>query len=191
MIVCGLALFSLGVNAQDVDFGIKAGVNFASINDISGNPESRTGFVFGAFAGFKLGDKIGLQGDVLYSQQGSKVDLGEINLDYINVPVVLKYYVTENLNIHAGPQFGFVAKDDFKSDIGDIETSLEAETFDLSGVVGVGFDLPVGLYIDGRYNFGLSKIFGGESTTVGDETVSTSSQGSNAVVTLSVGYSFL
>ncbi len=177
-----LAVFISTVTfSQGLDLGIKAGVNFANITDASGL-DNRTGFVFGAFVGAKLGDKLGIQGDLLYSQQGAEADPTDVDLNYVNVPVVIKYFVTENLHIHAGPQFGFVVDDN----IGRVFANIaEAESFDLSGVVGAGIDFPFGIRVDGRYNFGLSDVIKGTQSNVNVES------GKNSVVTLSVGYSFL
>jgi hypothetical protein len=160
--------------AQGIDFGIKAGVNFATITDAS-NLSNKTGFVGGVFAGIKFNDKVAIQGDLLYSQQGADFDIGAIDLNYVNIPVVLKYFFVKGLNLQVGPQFGFVVDDNFKEVFGDIS---KAESFDLTGVVGVGYDLPLGIRIDGRYNFGLTDVI-------------KDAGGKNTVITLSVGYSFL
>lgn len=183
-----LSILLVGFHAmgQGADFGIKAGVNFSSIADATGF-DNRTGFVAGIFAGAKLNDKVGLQADLLYSQQGAEFDGGEFNLDYVNVPIVLKIFLSESFHIHGGPQFGFVANDDFRSDVAAVNDGFRTNNFDLSGVLGVGVDLPMGLRLDGRYNFGLTKT-NEELRILGETAVE---EGRNSVVTLSVGYSFL
>lgn len=168
------SIICTSLSAQGLDFGIKAGANFATFSDATGF-SNKTGFVFGVFAGAKLGESVGLQADLLYSQQGAKFDGGEIDLNYVNVPVVLKYYITESINLQAGPQFGFVVDDNFKELPGSI---AEAESFDLTGVAGIGFELPLGIRASGRYHFGLTKV-------------NKSDGGKNAVFTLALGYSFL
>lgn len=163
-----LTLFlTTSVFAQGVDFGVKAGANFATISDIDGL-SSKTGFVIGVFGGIKFNDNIAVQADLLYSQQGAKFSPGDIDLDYINVPVVLRYFVFKGLNIQAGPQFGFIVED----------SDIDAESFDLTGVAGVGYDLPMGIRLAARYNFGFTEII-------------KDTDGKNAVFNLSVGYSFL
>ncbi|MEZ4875436.1 MAG: porin family protein [Flavobacteriaceae bacterium] len=129
-----------------------------------------------------MGDKVGIQGDLLYSQQGAEFDGGKIDLNYVNVPVVLKYFLTDQIHVHAGPQFGFVVDDNIANVFANI---ADAESFDLSGIVGVGVDLPMGIRLDGRYNFGLSDVISSDNKDVVE------SGGKNSVVTLSVGYSFL
>ena len=164
--------------SQEVDLGIKAGANFSSITDTDGL-SNKTGFLAGVFVGAKFGDKIGIQADLLYSQQGAEFDVGSFDLTYVNVPVVLKYYLFKGLNIQAGPQFGFIVDDDITGVPGNIQNDAKAESFDLSGVVGLGFDLPLGIRVDGRYNFGLTEV---------DK--SRMSSPKNSVIALSLGYSF-
>ncbi len=167
----------LNLSAQGLDFGVKAGVNFSSVRDASGL-DNRTGFVAGVFAGGKLGDKLGLQADLLYSQQGAEFELGDFNLDYVNVPIVVKYYLSDNFNFHVGPQFGVLINDDAQTVVGETINDIATNNFDITAVLGLGFDLPMGIRLEGRYNFGLSDI-------------SKTDDGKNSVVTLSVGYSFL
>jgi hypothetical protein len=162
-------LFGVTSYGQGFDLGLKLGANFSTISDASGL-SNKTGFHAGAFGAIKFSDKLAIQGDLLYSQQGAKFSPGDFELDYINVPVVVKYYLIGGLNLQAGPQFGFVVNDNFEDG--------ELESFDLSGVVGAGYDLPFGLRLDARYNFGLTDI-------VKD------SNGKNQVISIALGYSFL
>ena len=168
-------LISANGFSQEIDFGVKVGANFATLSDAENGPSSKTGFQAGIFAGLKLSDKIGIQADVLYSQQGAKFSATDFDLTYVNIPVVLKYYVFKGLNIQAGPQFGIVVDDNIKELSSGI---LEAETSDVSGIIGLGFDLPFGLRIDGRYNIGFTEVI-------------KDYKGKNTVITLAVGYSFL
>jgi len=162
-------LFGAASYAQGLDLGLKFGANFSNISDASGL-SNKTGFHAGVFGAIKFTDKLAIQADILYSQQGAKFTLGDFELDYINVPVVVKYYLIGGLNLQAGPQFGFIVNDNFENG--------EPESFDLSGVVGTGYDLPFGLRLDARYNFGFTEIF-------------KDSNRKNQVFSLSLGYSFL
>ncbi len=166
-------LFSVTTYSQGVDLGIKFGANFATISDAAGL-DNKTGFHAGAFAALKFNDKVALQGELLYSQQGSEVNLGDFNLDYVNVPVIVKYYLVQGLNIQLGPQFGFLVNDELPSE----SDFNNPESMDFSAVMGLGYDLPFGLRIDGRYNLGLTDI-------------SKNVDGKNQVITISLGYSFL
>lgn len=147
-----MVLFTAKSFSQGVDLGIKVGANFATLTELP-NVDTRTGLNFGAFFTIKFNDKIAIQGDVLYSQQGAEFDLDKVDLDYVNVPIVFKYYLVKKLNLHIGPQFGFLVSD---FDASEFEDSYEST--DVSGVVGLGLDLPLGFRVDGRYNFGLTEF---------------------------------
>jgi hypothetical protein len=147
-----MVLFTAKSLSQGVDLGIKVGANFATLTELP-NVDTITGLNFGAFFTIKFNDKIAIQGDVLYSQQGAEFDLDKVDLDYVNVPIVFKYYLVKKLNLHIGPQFGFLVSD---FDASEFEDSYEST--DVSGVVGLGLDLPLGFRVDGRYNFGLTEF---------------------------------
>jgi len=168
------SMICTSLSAQGLDFGIKAGANFTSLSDATGFSD-KTGFVFGVFAGAKFGESVGIQADLLYSQQGATFNRKDIDLNYLNIPVVLKYYLTESINVQGGPQFGFVVNDNYKEITNNLK---EAESFDLMGVVGIGLELPLGIRASGRYHFGLTEI-------------DKENNRKNSVITLALGYSFL
>ncbi|MBK5214158.1 MAG: PorT family protein [Flavobacteriaceae bacterium] len=169
----GAAAFS-----QKLDLGVKAGVNFSQISDID-NLSNKTGFQAGVFAGIKFGDKIGIQADVLYSQQGAEFNASKFDLNYINIPVVLKVYLIKGLNLQVGPQFGFIVKDEvYQINYGGGLGKIDAEKSAISGVVGAGYDFPFGIRLDTRYSFGFTDVLG-------------YTKSKNNVFSVALGYSFL
>lgn len=169
-----VSFFGLSTYGQGIDLGVKLGANFSNISDAYELEfESKTGFVGGIFLGIKFNEKLAIQSELLYSQQGAKFDAGDIDFSYVSVPVLFKYYLIQGLNIQAGPQFGFVVDEDVPDVIDNI---IESNDFTTTGVVGLGYDLPMGLRVSARYNFGLTEVFEG---------------GKNSVVSLAVGFSFL
>jgi hypothetical protein len=107
--ILALAIFTVGfTNAQETKFGVKGGLNIASLTNSSG-ASSLIGINIGGFAEFKLNEKFAVQPELLYSGQGLKYQgLGNFNMNYINIPVMAKYYITEEFNLEAGPQVGFL-----------------------------------------------------------------------------------
>lgn len=180
LLIAVFGLITFSSNAQGVDFGVKAGVNFSDLTK-TGELDSRTGFVAGFFVGGKVGDKLGVQAELLYSQQGGEFDAGKFDVDYVNVPLLVKLYLSENFNFQAGPQFGIVVNDDTQTTVGQVVNAIGTNDFDISGVVGIGYDLPAGFRVSGRYNFGLRDVPSGTEFE----------EGNNSVWTLAVGYSFL
>lgn len=190
-------------NAQvQIGFGLKGGLNFASLNGVS-SPSTAygnsTGYHAGAYFLFKF-TKVGIQPEIIFSKQGhtftkSGTDYSS-NINYINIPVMLKLYLAGGLNLQAGPQFGFLAsaKGDVINATGGITTGQDLKNFvkstDVSVGVGIGWDLPFGLNLAARYNIGLSdinKYTGGTIPTGGISSMGTT-EAKNQVFQLSVGY---
>lgn len=192
LVLVSMIAFANKANAQaQFALGIKAGPNFSNIDinsSIGANYKNRTGFHGGAFALIKL-TKIGIQPELLFSQQGSIVKFnsgdGEANFDYINIPIILKLYTVAGINLQVGPQFGFLSGGEVKQTINGVNSIQDAKDFykgsDFSAALGLGWDLPFGLTIDARYNLGLSKINDGTN----------SDKAKNQVFQVSVGYKLI
>lgn len=200
------SLFVLAISftyAQKAEFGIKGGLNSSNFSgDTDGADfKSRVGFNLGAFAAIKLSEKITLQPEILYSTQGAKAEnitapvddmlfTGDVkfNLSYINVPVMMKYYVADKFNLEIGPQIGFLTSaktstklDGFSQTVEqDVKDYFESVDFGLN--FGAGYDFTKNVSAGIRYNLGLSNIF---KTEAGDD-----SKTQNSVFFLSVGYKF-
>jgi len=161
IIVLAFVAASVGVYAQaSIAIGIKGGVNFAKLDgsaSAQANFNNRTGYHFGAFTLLKF-SKIGIQPEILFSQQGSKVKVNTQNLDgnfsYINIPIIVKLYTVAGINLQVGPQFGFLSRAEFDNQ--NVKDSFKKS--DISAALGVGWDIPFGITLDARYNLGLTKI---------------------------------
>ena len=144
--------------------GVKTGPNFANL-DVSqpgASYKNRTGWHGGAFVLAKFG-KIGIQPEIIFSQQGSKVQYSASqsftsNFNYVNIPVILKLYTVAGINLQLGPQFGFLTNEPEVQDPSVSDPEGAYKKSDVSLGLGAGWDLPFGLTIDARYNLGLTKI---------------------------------
>lgn len=180
LLVSAITIFGLAhVNAQDVDFGIKGGLNFATL---TGENNSEIGwttdFNFGVMAEIKISEKFSLQPEILYSGQGygsNDNTEGIIALNYINIPVIGKYYVTKKLSLETGPQIGFLLST--KGGTQDYKALFKTTDFGVN--FGIGYKLDNGLNFGARYVLGLTNI-----NDVGSAT------NKNGVLQLHVGYFF-
>jgi hypothetical protein len=67
-----------------------------------------------------LAKNFSIQPELLYAQQGTKISLSyevtnshyksNLDLNYLNIPVMLKYYVLKGLTVQAGPQIGILLR---------------------------------------------------------------------------------
>jgi opacity protein-like surface antigen len=176
ILLIGIALLSMGgLSAQEyVKFGVKGGVNSSTFSgDGFGdfdNPNSRTSFNLGLLAEIPVSDKFSIQPEVLYSGQGydiasrNNTNDVEYQLDYINVPVLAKFYLVEGLSLEAGPQVGFLVNSEIDSnpsqDIGDVPLNEDQfNKVDLSLGLGASYKFRGGFFVNARYNYGLSDVY--------------------------------
>ncbi|MFV8343074.1 porin family protein [Flavobacterium sp. XS2P39] len=162
---------------EDMAFGAKAGLNLATITNADGS-STLVGFHVGFFAEFMLGENFAVQPELLYSTQGAEFDDGDLKLDYITIPVMLKYYVADSFSLEIGPQVGFLVS---AEEVGvDIKDDVKSTDFGLN--FGAGYDVTPNLIIGVRYNLGLNRwqeaLFPGEP------------ESENSVFQISLGYRF-
>lgn len=188
---------SLSYAQTQVAIGIKGGLNFANFQSKGdADFQGRQGFHGGAFALVKIA-KFGIQPEILLSQQGSKLTINntdfESNFNYINIPVIVKYYLLTHthgggISVQAGPQIGILQS--AKADVFDsvqfiMNKDQDVKRFykksDVSLCIGAGWDAPFGLTVDLRYNIGLRRIEDEESENAVR----------NSVFMISVGFKLL
>ncbi|MGY0392281.1 porin family protein [Bizionia sp. KMM 8389] len=190
-------------DSKTVMFGAKGGVNFTTItSDDVKDPKSRTSFNVGVLAEIPITERLSIQPEVMYSGQGfdvEEIDQDnvfdtdeniEYQLDYIQVPVLVKVYLIEGLSVEAGPQFGFKVHEelDFQpnSDGGDIEIDKDEsyiKDFDTGLALGAAYKFDNGIFVNGRYTFGLTNIFK-------DDTVFENVDAKNSLWQVGVGFMF-
>lgn len=153
-------------------FGIKGGLNYATVTkgNFDDGPAARTSFYLGIMGEIPIVDGVfSLQPELLYSRQGFEVNYGilganytaEYQLDYINLPVLAKFYLAEGFSIEAGPQFGLKINEnvDFNTaNNNDGFETNEVNDFDTSFAVGVTFQFNGGLFINGRYTYSFNEV---------------------------------
>ena len=172
LIFTSIVLFGFStVYAQDINFGAKAGVNFASITgDDTDWVDSRTSLHIGVVAEIVISETFSFQPELLYSAQGGSYKESEgydgtLKFDYLNVPLMAKFYVGEGFSLEAGPQIGLLlsAKDDWEfisnGETGNDDWKDFMKGIDFGVNVGVGYKLEGGLNFGARYNLGLSNIW--------------------------------
>jgi opacity protein-like surface antigen len=115
----------------------------------------------------------------------------KLALNYINIPVMAKYFVTEELSLQAGSQLGILLSATDTSDLTtnfpgqansskstDVKSSVNSTDFAFN--LGAGYNITENIGVDLRYSLGLTelnKVSGG--TTI-----------KNNVFSLNLGYKF-
>ena len=143
-------MFSVSSFAQDISFGVKAGVNFSNYNvkedgekvdDIKMKP----GINLGAYADFNFTDMFALEAGLQFEQKGSKAEFSEDymgikvkhtnkeTVNYFTIPVNFRVNLPvgdNNLYFLAGPTLGIAISGKDKAEV-EANGEKESETEDL------------------------------------------------------------
>lgn len=154
-------------------FGIKGGVNLATMeidDDSNTNPlntNNKTSFHGGLFVNIPLGGALRFQPELVYSGQGTKFSegsgtstiKGEMDLHYIQVPLMFQLQGNSGLYGELGPQIGFLVKSEME--IGSVTEDIKEDLkkVDFGAGLGIGYLTRIGLGIGARYNMGFSNIY--------------------------------
>ena len=160
LIVGVLLMHVLHAQRNNVEFGIKAGINAANFKiDPSFNSDSRIGLHLGGLAHIHVTEHFAVQPELMISAQGA--DYGENNEDkftYLNLPVLAQVMFGDGFRIQTGPQVGILMN--AKSENGNAESDID-DNFkrgDFAWTFGGGYLSHSGLGVDIRYNLGISDI---------------------------------
>jgi opacity protein-like surface antigen len=188
------------VSAQEIKFGVKAGLNISNISamKINGNKgdaaDMIVGMHAGAFANFSFSDLLGLQPEVLFNMQGGKEEDVTTHLNYISIPILLDIKPFKDFSILVGPQIGFNVYKSISDDETTIKGSdyedflkslgLKSNALDFAAIIGVQYTFIDHLSVGVRYNWGFTKTI--QSDASGIEV----SGGTNGVIQATIGWRF-
>ncbi|WP_170982859.1 porin family protein [Dyadobacter frigoris] len=142
-----------------IQVGVTAGGNYSDFMNADFDTEGLPGFHAGLILGFKINDKLSIQEEFLFSQQGAKLkgdflEKQDLKLYYMSIPILLKYRTKSGVYFEAGPQASFKVKEDVVGITG--EDFAEKLDFGVAG--GLGFQSKSGFGIGARYVYGFSPV---------------------------------
>jgi len=192
-VVLSTGAFAQGAFDQ-MEWGVKAGLNLANVTKWDGS--MKPSIYLGAFAEFRINDYLGIQPEVLYSRQGSydKIDGTKfwMRMNYLNIPILAKIYLLDELSLDLGPQFGILlnAKMRYKDDDGSGTRDVDdLKNFDVSFPIGLSYRIG-NFDISARYVLGLTKVGVptiGNLPFFGNKDVK---KAKNSVIQIGAGYRF-
>jgi hypothetical protein len=115
------------------------------------------GAVAGAYVPLLVSERLELQPELLISYQGSDLqhverDATRLRMLYLQVPLSVKLFLTNAINLQAGLQAGRCLQ--AKAD--DTDVTADMRTYDVGFTAGLGVDLQRGVDITARYYGGTS-----------------------------------
>lgn len=175
-----------------VHFGIKAGANMSMMSKydpVDLGLKSGIGFEGGAVISARFGKRtkasdagtgmFGVQIEPSYVQHTVGTDGDDLKLSYLEVPVLVKIFLTPNFNIEVGPNFCSLlsSSPDYLEASNTRIATGDLKGFDVKACIGVSYETKGGLYASLRYNLGTSDLAGNFPCKV-------------SVASLTLGYKF-
>ena len=207
LLLLATTCFTTSFAQQRFSAGPRVGFVYSTFAGDAPNYSFRPGISAGAFLMYSSLNHFGISADVLYSQRGAKSEATVIppfggpvqqtfkqRINYLEIPVALRYFLTLKgnfrPNVYFGPALAFkLNAQHSQTTTGNIVTSgyestSEFRPIDLGILAGFqlnwpGFGTAQRFLIDARYTYGLADI-----------TVDNNARVNNSAVTVSLGYGF-
>jgi hypothetical protein len=206
-----LLISNIKVKAQEIDYGVKAGLNYSNFETSNtGRFDFEYKFFYhaGIYAEVSISEKIKIQPELLYSAQGSKVFLDESDLiggtnpgdpvisgskselkysfNYLLLPIMLKYNLYKGFFVTGGPQLGYLisSKQEFIDNSNSYYTNHNFNG-DFKKIT-FDFNFGIGYEFNNGINVNLRYSLGLNNINKSDFV-----EYKNSVYQFSIGYSFL
>jgi hypothetical protein len=156
-----------------VSFGFKVGANMSSMTkyDVADlGLKSGVGFEGGVVIAARFGKHtkgsdagtgmFGVQVEPTYALHNIGTSSDDIKLNCIEVPILLKIFLTPNFNVEVGPNIcGSISSKPDNLDTGNMSLAIgDLKAFDIKASIGVSYETKGGLFASLRYNLGTSEL---------------------------------
>ena len=174
LLLAAAAIMGMSAANAQVEFGAKVGFDLTNYwgEDVSHTlqPNYQAGLVME----YHAAPKFSVAPEVVFAAQGGKSDNLTFHANYVNVPVMLKYYVAPAFSIDFGPQVGF--------NVYSKVTPKDQDALDLG--------LTNNAFIQARYTMGLTKVYKDQSVDVMGYKLTTDNKAKNGNIQISFGMKF-
>ena len=158
LLIC-IAFISVSIQAQ-WSLGGKAGINWSTINypwsKLGDHADYLSGFQGGIIATYQFNNYFDMQAD----ESGAVIsNTYTCRTHYLDIPVLVKFFPCNGLNVQFGPQLGIglSLSDKWKGINNDDYSIYRDSAVDFSLAFGLGYEFNFGVFVDARYTLGLTK----------------------------------
>ena len=158
-VLIAAAIVCMSASAQ-VQFGAKAGFDMTNFWGSDTEHGMKPSYQVGVLMEYKFNPHFGIAPEVVFASQGGKYENTTFNTNYINVPVMLKYYVNPSFSLDLGPQVGFNVYSKYTvKDMDAVDIKDGTKGVDFGVGLGGTYNLTDNAFVQARYTMGLSKTF--------------------------------
>ena len=163
LVMIAAAIVCTSAMAQ-VQFGAKVGVDATNFWGKDMNHGMQLNYQAGLVMEYKFSPKIAIAPEAVFAAQGGQFKIVDVKntytTNYINVPVMLKYYVSPAFSIDLGPQVGFNVYSKVKTDdLKPADKKNGTESVDFGVGLGGTYNLTEKTFVQARYTMGMTNAF--------------------------------
>ena len=192
-LVCMLMAAGTAMAQKTFIFGPKVGVDYTHWWGKNINDESALSYQAGVFMEYRMNNKFAIAPEVVFAAHNRpKMDhqdwwmneypardvITTYHTNYINIPVMFKYYATSSLSIDLGPQFGFKVYDKYTDKWEEDGKKMKAKhnmyhrNFDFGIGLGATYIFNEKVFVQLRYTLGLVPLYKGSNARNGNAQLS-------------------
>lgn len=163
LILAGTVVLSMGLHAQSVSIGLKAGPLLGTTASARLPHAPVLGYTAGIYVPIRPSRNLEVQPEILLAVTGARYtwpekDPVELRIRYLHVPVSAKLYLDRGFHVQVGVQLG--QRQRAEQRVGDdrVEVTQRYHMFDVGLIGGLGLDLGRAVDLSLRYYAGLKPI---------------------------------
>lgn len=169
-LVCMIMTVGVASAEGKFTFGPKVGFDLTNFWGKNIKHGMQANYQVGAFAEYQFHKNVAIAPEVVFASQGGKFKADGVTstftTNYINIPVMMKFYVIDDLSIDFGPQIGFnvYSKYTSKASSGGAEAKVKTDIKDATNTVDFGlglgatYNLSSMAFVQARYTMGLTHV---------------------------------
>lgn len=178
-LMCMILTAGAAMAQKTFTFGPKIGIDYTHQLGKNINDESALNYQVGAFMEYRLNNKFAIAPEVVFATNtrpkmewvdgfyhDPAIDVTTTyQRNYINIPVMFKYYVSPSLSIDLGPQFGFKVYDRYTDKWEERGKEMKEKhdmghrSFDFGLGLGATYNFSEKVFVQLRYTLGLVPLY--------------------------------
>ncbi len=179
-LVCMLMAAGTALAQKTFTFGPKVSVDYTHWWGKNINDESALSYQAGVFMEYRMKNRFAIAPEVVFAAHNRpKMEWQDwwmneypardvtttYHTNYLNIPVMFKYYATSSLSIDLGPQFGFKVYDRYTDKWEEDGKKMKAthnmyhRTFDFGLGLGATYNFNEKVFVQLRYTLGLVPLY--------------------------------
>ncbi len=141
-----LFIFQFNISAQEFNAGILSGLSTTQVSGDNLAGYNKAGLIIGGFVNRDISQSLALQIEMMYIQKGSsnqKVEnlIAEINLEYIEIPLIIVLKSSEKINFDFGIHISALIDGYYKDIYGILENQIEFNDYEFGAIGGIAYKL--------------------------------------------------